>query len=103
MAAVEMNVVWIKRDARVADHEPLALAAASGEPFLLLYVYEPCVLQSDTYHEAHHNFINEGLAELDAKVRALSGGKAGLTHRRGSIVEVLSELHVRHRRIFCGC
>lgn len=87
-----MNVVWLKRDARLTDHEPLSLAARSDLPLLLLAVYEPCHLTSDTYHEAHHGFINEGLAEMDASVRLRSGGD-GITFRIGPIVEVLSSLH----------
>ena len=34
-----MQVVWFKRDLRVADHAPLANAAKSGQ-CLCLYVYE---------------------------------------------------------------
>ena len=60
-----MNVVWLKRVVRLVDHEPLCLAASRDEPTLLLYVYEQCHLKSDTYHEAHHSFINDGLADLD--------------------------------------
>ena len=72
-----MNVVWLKRDVRLLDHEPLCLAASRGEPIVLLYVYEDCLLSSDTYHEAHHTFINDGLADLDAKVCELSDTRCG--------------------------
>ena len=97
-----MNVVWLKRDVRLTDHEPLCLALACEEPVLLLYIYEPAHLQSDTYHESHHIFINEGLAELDEQARALSGGAAGITYRRGGAVAVLTALHAQGpvRRLF---
>lgn len=89
-----MNVVWLKRDVRLDDHEPLTLASKEELPCIVLYVYEPELLQSDTYHESHHIFINEGLAELDAKLRAMGfGGNGGLSVRTGDIVEVLTELH----------
>ena len=92
--SLDMNVVRLKRDVRLHDHEPLALAAALPEPLLLLYVYEPCHLQSDSYHEAHHVFINEGLADLDGRVRTIaSGDDGGLTLRLGDAVEVLAALH----------
>jgi len=59
-------VVWLKRDVRLSDHQCIALAARQSEmPIVLLYVYERCHLQSDTYHESHHAFINQGLAELE--------------------------------------
>ena len=75
-----MNVVWLKRDARLLDHEPLYLAASRDEPMVLLYVYEDCHLKSDTYHEAHHNFINEGLADVDAKVRKIADTGGGVVY-----------------------
>ena len=63
-------------------------------PLLLLAVYEPCHLASETYHEAHHAFINEGLAEMDASVRLRSGaGGDGITFRKGPIIDVLRSLH----------
>jgi deoxyribodipyrimidine photo-lyase len=89
-----MNVVWIKRDARFIDHEPLSLAAADKLPCIVLYIYEPEHLQSATYHESHHIFINQGLSELDAKLRASAvGGDGGLTVRSGDAVDVLEALH----------
>jgi deoxyribodipyrimidine photo-lyase len=89
-----MNVVWIKRDARVVDHEPLSLAAAETLPCVVLYIYEPAHLSSAVYHESHHRFINEGLSELDAKLRAVAVGEdGGLTLRTGDAVDVLNALH----------
>jgi len=88
-----MNIVWLKRDARLIDHEPLVLAASRELPLLLLYIYEPCHLQSDVYHESHHRFINEGLVDLDERVRALSASGAGITFRKGNSVDVLTQLH----------
>lgn len=87
-----MNVVWLKRDVRLDDHEPLALAAKSDVPCIVLYVYESELMRSDTYHESHHRFINEGLAELNDKLRTMVEG-GGITFRSGEIVKVLSELH----------
>ena len=86
-----MNVVWLKRDVRLIDHEPLSLAVSQPEHMILLYVYEDCHLGSDVYHEAHHQFINEGLADLDAKVRAIAD--SGIVFRRGSAVDALAALH----------
>lgn len=91
-----MNVVWLKRDVRVHDHEPLSLASKSDLPCIVLYVYEPQHMSSDTYHEAHHNFINDGLAELDAKIQAIAvGGDGGISVRTGDMIDVLRELHAR--------
>jgi deoxyribodipyrimidine photo-lyase len=90
-----MILVWLKRDVRLLDHEPLSLAASRAEPLVILYVYEPCHLTSDTYHEAQHRFINEGLADLNEQLRTISAcdGEGGITFRTGGIIDVLRELH----------
>ena len=94
---VPMDVLWIKRDVRVGDNEALSRSASSSSnlrPLLLLYVYEDVHMQSETYHESHHKFINEGLAEMDKNIRAISWCGRGITFRRGhTVVDVLRELH----------
>ena len=78
----------------------LAAAAANSLPIVLLYIYEPEHLQSDTYHEAHHTFINEGLADLDDKVAATqqkayiqSRQQALLLERRQRLEEQQQQQH----------
>jgi deoxyribodipyrimidine photo-lyase len=45
-----LNIIWFKRDLRIADHRPLAQAAAAGTgPVLPLYIAEPELwAQADT-------------------------------------------------------
>lgn len=40
-----LNIVWIKRDIRSQDHEPLHLADQDGLPFLIIYLFEPSIIQ----------------------------------------------------------
>ena len=35
-----LNIVWLKRDLRLLDHEALHAALSSKRPCLLLYVFE---------------------------------------------------------------
>ena len=49
-----MNVVWFKRDLRLADHAPLAAAIERGEPLLLLYIVEPTLLGDPHYLSLIH-------------------------------------------------
>ncbi len=84
-----MQVVWYKRDLRLRDHAPLAAAAQAG-PVLCLYVYEPELLQSEEFDQAHFDFIEECLAELDANLRRHG---AWLTTRTGRMPDVLDALH----------
>ena len=75
-----MNVVWFKRDLRLADHAPLAAAIDRGEPLLLLYIVEPTLLRDPHYRGRHWHFIsqslqamNHELAELGAQIQVLEG------------------------------
>jgi len=89
-----MDVVWLKRDARLRDHEPFAMAASSGRRFLVLYLYEPDQICHGTVHGSHIAFLNEGLSELDARLRKLSGRRETcITTRRGEATEVFSAIH----------
>ena len=46
-------VVWLKRDLRLADHGPLAAAAAAGRPVAVLYCYEPSLVQAGDFSHCH--------------------------------------------------
>ena len=72
-----MDVVWLKKDVRLHDHAPLSAACASGRPFLIVYLYEPDQLGHKTLHGSHVLFANEGLVDLDARLRAMIGSSVG--------------------------
>jgi len=84
-----MQVVWFKRDLRVADHAPLAAAVRAG-PVLPLYVIEPEYWRLADSAERHWAFIRESLQVLAGDLARL-----GLTLqvREGSVTGVLERLH----------
>ncbi len=51
-----MHVVWYKRDLRVADHEPLAAAAAAG-PVICVYPFEPEAWRQPEADARHYDFL----------------------------------------------
>jgi deoxyribodipyrimidine photo-lyase len=65
-----INVVWLKRDLRLADHAPLREACARGD-VLVVYVVEPELLAAPERDPAHIHFAAESLAELRDGLRAL--------------------------------
>jgi deoxyribodipyrimidine photo-lyase len=83
-----LHVVWYKRDLRVADHAPLAEAAARG-PVLPLYIIEPSLLRAPDFDPCHWTFIRASLIELRAR---LAGLGQPLVVRVGEVVEVLERL-----------
>jgi len=63
-------VFWFKRDLRLQDNEALARALQSGKKVLLLYCFEPSLIQDVHYSNRHWNFIKESLREINYELNA---------------------------------
>lgn len=63
-----MIIVWLKKDLRLTDHQPLQQAVnrahTSGQPIVLLYLIEPTLISSPDSAPQHHQFAMECLGEL---------------------------------------
>lgn len=57
-------IVWLKRDLRLRDHQPLQQAIASGQPVLLLYCFEPSLCDDPHYDVRHWRFVWQSLQAL---------------------------------------
>ena len=86
-----VQLVWFKRDLRLADHAPLIEAARRG-PCLCVYVYEPEVFATAEHDPSHLVFVNECLAELREGLRRRGGE---LVTRTGRLPDVFAELHAQ--------
>jgi len=64
-----LAIVWFKRDLRLADHQPLCDAIASGTPVLLLYAFEPSLLADPHHDERHWRFVTESLRHLNLQLK----------------------------------
>ena len=67
---MSVQLVWFKKDLRIADHRPLIEAAKRG-PVLCVYVYEPEVYQANDFDSCHLVFINQSLKQLSEQLAAL--------------------------------
>lgn len=83
------ELVWFKRDLRIADHAPLTEALRHG-PVLGVYLYEPSIMGADDFSVRHLTFINESLDVLREDFRT-RGGR--LVTRIGEAVEVFDALY----------
>ena len=86
-----MNVVWFKRDLRLADHAPLA-GIDRGEPLLLVYIVEPALLKTH-YRGGHWHFIAQSLQAMNSKLAMLG---AQIHILEGEPISLLNTLQKRH-------
>ncbi len=86
------EIVWFKRDLRVADHRPLLEAARRG-PVIALYVHEPDYWALPDTSGRQWAFIAENLAELSAEIAARGGQ---LVLQSGDAVATIAALAEQH-------
>ena len=87
-----LNIVWFKRDLRMADHRPLAEAAKLG-PVLPLYIVEPDLWAQPDASARQWAFAVESLTELQSQLGALGQPLCVMV---GDAVAILREIHKRH-------
>jgi deoxyribodipyrimidine photo-lyase len=90
-----INIIWLKRDLRLSDHEPLYEAAAYG-PIVALYIVEPTYWKLPDSSRRHWCFIHDCLAELtnDFKMRHVQ-----LVIRVGDAVSVFESFRQQFQAI----
>ncbi len=85
-----MNVVWFKKDLRLHDHEALFTAMNQSQPCLLLYIFEPILLNDSHYSNRHFNFIKQSLVDLQSQLHKIN---SDILVIEGSAIKVFKKLH----------
>jgi len=63
-----INIVWLKRDLRLQDHEPLQKAEQAGIPYLIIYLFEPSIIQYPDTSPRHLQFVYHSIKSLDKRL-----------------------------------
>ena len=63
-----INLVWLKRDLRLSDHPPLYEAISRDEEFIVLFIYEPLLINDVHYDKRHWRFIEQSLSDIEKKL-----------------------------------
>lgn len=69
MQREKINLVWFKRDLRLRDHLPLKKACGTSLPVLLVYLFEPSLLNDPHYGTRHWRFVMQSIEEMKAELR----------------------------------
>lgn len=67
---MDITVVWFKRDLRLQDHLPLKRAIEFDLPILLLYVFEPELIDFPDADVRHWRFVHESLRDIQQQLGA---------------------------------
>lgn len=70
MKKQDIAIVWFKRDLRFTDHEPLFSAQKQPLPVLLLYCFEPSVMNYADSDVRHWRFVYQSIQEMQTKLAA---------------------------------
>lgn len=62
------SVVWFKRDLRLRDHAPLTAALASGHPVLMVYLFEPELMDQPDWSLRHGQFVHQSINDLNRQL-----------------------------------
>jgi deoxyribodipyrimidine photo-lyase len=63
-----INIVWIKRDIRSQDHLPLHEAEKNGLPYIILFVFEPSIMDYPDTSLRHLQFQYHSLLDLNKRL-----------------------------------
>lgn len=84
------QLVWFKRDLRLNDHEPLREAMLGNQNVILLYIFEPRLMQMPEYDDRHWRFVWQSLVDLKTRLNNLGHY---LNIVVGEVIPVLEQLH----------
>jgi deoxyribodipyrimidine photo-lyase len=60
-----INIVWLKRDIRSQDHEPLLKAERAGIPYRIIYLFEPTLIEYPDTSPRHLQFVYHSILALN--------------------------------------
>lgn len=89
----EINIVWFKRDLRFIDHEPLYVAQQENIPLLLVYFFEPSIMNNDDSDVRHWRFIYQSLVDMQCKLNNVSAQIYYFHSEAAPVFEVLARTY----------
>lgn len=91
-----INLVWLKRDLRTQDHAPLQAAEQGGLPYLIIYLFEPSIIQYPDTSERHLQFQYHSIQAMNCKL-AIHNRCVSIFYAEAiqALNEVLEQYHIQ--------
>ena len=68
MKNAKINIVWLKRDLRTQDHEPLHFAEKAKIPYLIIYIFDADLIHHPDTSIRHLQFVYHSIKIIDKKL-----------------------------------
>ncbi len=63
----EINIIWLKRDLRIKDHQALSEALKQKLPLLVIYIFEPSISYHYDFDIRHWQFVYQSIQDLKSQ------------------------------------
>jgi len=61
----KINLVWMKRDVRTLDHEPLHNAEKDKYPFITIYIFDEDIINKPDSSTRHLSFVYQSILDVN--------------------------------------
>lgn len=86
-----INIVWLKRDLRLSDHEPFFQAELSNIDYIPIYIFEPSALAYPDSSLRHQQFIYHSIMEMNENLKTFQRTVSIFYAEAEDVFEFLSE------------
>ena len=69
MQKQSVNIVWLKRDLRLTDHDPLYMAENESLPYIILYIFDPDIISYPDTSTRHLQFQFHSLLSMNITIQ----------------------------------
>ena len=92
MKRAKTNIVWLKRDLRTQDHEPLYLAENAKIPYIIIYIFDSNLLQHPDSGVRHLQFIYHSINAIN---KTLASSNASVSIFYGNSLDIFEFLYTK--------
>ena len=87
----KINLVWLKRDLRLYDHEPLFKALNTSRKTLLVYVFEDFLMEDPHYDKRHWKFVKDSLHDMNNRLKSVQTKVLTVQNNLDQVIEILEK------------